>query len=359
MTWDHSILPSPIGDGNGDQPNISTIDVLGWQEHFAQQVDADDLEDKSPVRVTEVHRSVLHVVGNDIDLNIPTMPDITVGDWLLYDPKHPQSSRLLERRSLVKRRSPSKDGHVQLIAANIDTAFIVASCNREFNVARIERYIALAFEASITPVIILTKGDLATSTENYESEAHTISEQVTVVTLDARGEEPRIKLAQWCKRGKTVAFLGSSGVGKSTLTNSLAENQSIKTQSVRDVDAKGRHTTTSRQLHLMPNGCLVLDTPGMRELQLTNTSSGINDVFADFFDLATQCRFNNCQHVTEPGCAISSAIEKGDIDQKRLDRWRKLLEEEALNTASLANRKDKALNKAIRKNQKRNKKSTK
>lgn len=341
MTLDNSKFLLPTGNKDGSAQNISTLETLGWQTYFAQQIDLDDMVEQPPVRITEVHRNALHVIGNGIDKNIPPIPDVTVGDWLLYNSTQPQSSIVLERKSIIKRRAPGTDRQVQLIAANIDTAFIVSSCNQEFNVARIERYIALALDAAITPVIVLTKGDLTDSTESYEKDAQAISKLVSVITLDARGDEPRLKLAEWCKQGKTVAFLGSSGVGKSTLTNSLAGNQLIETQAIREDDARGRHTTTSRQLYLVPSGCLVLDTPGMRELQLTDVTSGINNMFADFLDLASQCRFNDCKHITEPGCAILNAIKNDEIDQARLGRWRKLTEEEALNTTSFAERRSK------------------
>ena len=239
---------------------------------------------------------------------------------------------------------------MQRIAANIDTAFIVSSCNQNFNIARLERYIALAFEADITPVIVLTKADLAPIAQRYAEEAQAISELVSIVTLDARGDEPKTKLSEWCKPGKTVAFLGSSGVGKSTLTNALAGTQSIETRAIREDDAKGRHTTTRRQLHAVPGGCVVLDTPGMRELQLTDALSGIGDVFSDIQALSGQCRFSDCQHLTEPGCAVLSAIETGEVDAARLGRWQKLMAEEAFNSASLAERrsKDKKFGKTIR-----------
>ncbi|GAB5508981.1 MAG: ribosome small subunit-dependent GTPase A [Hyphomicrobiales bacterium] len=358
MTRDYS-QTFPLTSQGGLERHRSTIDKLGWQPFFAQQISVEELEQTPPVRIVEVHRKTLHVLGNGIDELVPTQSEATVGDWLLLDHEHPQSSRVLDRKSLIQRRAPGKGRHIQLIAANIDTAFIVTSCNQDFNVARLERYIALAFEAEITPVIILTKSDLAETTRNYVEAAQAISELVPVVLLDARGDEPKSKLQDWCKPGKTVAFLGSSGVGKSTLANALSGTLSIETQAIREDDAKGRHTTTSRQLHIIADGCVVLDTPGMRELQLTDVAAGIQDVFADLHEVSTRCKFSDCQHESEPGCAILEALEKGEIDEARVGRWRKLMAEEAFNSASLAQRKtkDKAFGKMVRQVKKQDKRT--
>lgn len=350
MTRDYSKFLLPTKAGGVAKRILSKLDALGWQPFFAQQTSIEDLAATPPVRVTEVHRNGLQVVGQNIDQVIQPISDVTVGDWLLLDEEQHKSSTVLERKSLIKRKAPGSDRQVQLIAANIDTAFLVSSCNQDFNIARLERYIALAFEADVTPVIVLTKTDLCETPETYVGEAQAISELVPVVVLDARGDEPREKLADWCKPGQTVAFLGSSGVGKSTLTNALSGTQAIETQGIREDDAKGRHTTTSRHLHLVEGGCAVLDTPGMRELQLTDASSGVADVFSDLQALSEQCRFTDCEHETEPGCAVLAAVESGEVDVARLGRWRKLLAEERFNTSSLAERKakDKALGKTIR-----------
>lgn len=328
----------------------TTLETLGWGPFFAQQIDVEALTETPPARVVAVHRGGLHVVGDGIDQIIPPRADATVGDWLLLDCTQPGSSRVLSRKNVIKRRAPGTDRQVQLIAANIDTLFIVASCNQDFNVARLERYIALAFEAEIPPVIILTKTDLVADPQAYIDAARTVSDRVPVVPLDARGDEPPQALAEWCKPGRTVAFLGSSGVGKSTLINTLAGTQAIATQPIREDDAKGRHTTTRRELHLIPGGCLVLDTPGMRELQLADAASGIADVFEDLQALSARCRFSDCKHETEPGCAIRAAIEDGRVNSARLLRWRKLLAEDAFNSASLAERraKDAAFGKMVR-----------
>lgn len=350
MTRDYSKFLLAINSDSSAKRNPSKLEALGWQPFFSQQTDIEELTEKSPARVTEVHKNGLHIVGENIDQFIRPIADVTVGDWLLLDKNRPDLSFVLERKTVIKRRAPGKDRRVQLIAANIDTAFIVSSCNQDFNIARLERYVAVAFEAGVTPVIVLTKTDLCEAPQTYVEKAQSVADTVPVIVLDARGEEPREKLSPWCKIGQTVAFLGSSGVGKSTLTNALSGLQSIKTQGIRDDDAKGRHTTTSRQLHLIEGGCAVLDTPGMRELQLTDASAGVADVFADLHSLAKQCRFNDCQHETEPDCAVMAAVESGDVDVVRLARWRKLLAEERFNTSSLAERKakDKALGKTIR-----------
>jgi ribosome biogenesis GTPase len=328
----------------------TTLESLGWGPFFAQQIGVETLAATPPVRVVAVNRGGLHVVGDGIDELIPPRADATVGDWLLLDRAQSRASLILDRKSLVKRRAPGTNRQVQLIAANIDTAFAVTSCNQDFNVARLERYVALAFEACIEPVIVLTKTDLATDPHAFVDMARTVSHRVMVVALDARGDEPTSKLAEWCKPGQTIAFLGSSGVGKSTLTNALAGTDAIATQAIREDDAKGRHTTTHRELHLIPGGCLVLDTPGMRELQLTDAASGIADVFADIEALAAHCRFSDCRHETEPGCTIRDAIEEDRLDPARLARWRKLQAEDAFNSATLAERRtmDRAFGKRVR-----------
>lgn len=338
MTRDFSHFLPPRRSETEPNASLSPLQALGWKLVFAQQISVDDLTSTPPVRVVEVHRNGLHVLGDAIETTLPPRPEVTVGDWLLLDRARPASSRVLERTSLIKRRAPGTDRQEQLIAANIDTAFIVTSCNQDFNVARLERYIALALDARITPVVVLTKSDLVTDPQSYIEAARTVSEMIDVVALDACGGAPRTELASWCKPGKTVAFLGSSGVGKSTLTNALLDSQSIETQAIREDDAKGRHTTTRRELHTMPNGCLILDTPGMREVQLTDAAEGINDLFADIHDLAAQCRFNDCRHETEPGCAVLAAVQEGTIEATRLGRWRKLMAEDAFNSASLAER---------------------
>ena len=343
---------------DGAAHGLSPLQTLGWKPFFAQQLDADQLGQTPPVRVTSVHRSALRVLGEGIDTRVPPRFDATVGDWLLYDAERPADSIVLDRTSLLKRRAAGHERREQLIAANIDTAFIVTSCNNDFNIARLERYIALIADAGAEPVILLTKSDTCDDPSGYVDQARAISDSVPVLALDARGDAPLRHLAPWCKPGQTVAFLGSSGVGKSTLVNSLSGAQTMETAGIREDDARGRHTTTHRQLHILPAGFAVLDTPGMRELQLTDVAAGISEVFSDLQDIAHQCKFNDCRHQGEPGCAVQAALDTGAIDAKRVDRWMKLVAEEAHNTATLAQRKskDKALGKTIKAMQKKNRK---
>ena len=326
---------------------VGQLRALGWSKYFADQATSAALSKTPPVRITQVHRNTLHIQGVDLDMIIPGLHGVTVGDWLLFDADAPRNSQLLSRKSLIKRRAPGHDRKEQLIAANLDTAFVVTSCNNDFSLARLERYVAMAHEAGVTPVIILSKIDLTTEASDFAAQAQSISPQLSVVCLDARSPEAVELLRPWCQAGQTVAFLGSSGVGKSTLTNSLAGNEAIATQDVRASDDKGRHTTTGRQLHILPSGCAVLDTPGMREIQLTDVSIGLEETFADLHALKQNCRFNDCAHKTEPGCAVQAAVASGEVDVPRLQRWLKLVAEDAENTKFLANRKlrDRAKNK--------------
>jgi len=323
---------------------------LGLDFYFQQQLGLDDVETNIPVRIMNVHRSGLQLVGDDIDRHIELSGtdydlNLTVGDWALFDITTQRLLCRLERKSVFKRRSPGSDRREQLIAANIDTLFIVSSCNKDFNEARLERYLAIAREAQVMPVIILTKADLVDDAHIFVVRATRLASGVQVEAVNALQTESLMCLQPWLQSGQTIALLGSSGVGKSTLTNTLLGLQEIATQSIRQDDAKGRHTTTSRSMHQMPGGAWLLDTPGMRELQLIDVKTGLDDVFDEISVLAQNCRFFDCGHTNEPGCKVQKAIEGGEIDEKRFKRWRKLVREEANNNATIAERRahDKSL----------------
>jgi ribosome biogenesis GTPase len=321
----------------------ATLAELGWTAHFGDQVSAEDAARTYPVRVMAVHRGKIAVWGAGtqgfVDPHIQgaaTGDDHpTVGDWLLIDATSQLPVRVLTRMNLFKRRAPSDRRKDQMIAANIDTLFIVASCNQDFSVARIERYLVLARDVNVTPVVVLTKTDLSDDAEGFAAAARAIEPGLHVETVDGRDPAGVRPLAGWCGLGKTVALLGSSGVGKSTLVNTLRGSDSIATQAVRARDATGRHTTTVRAMHRLDHGGWLLDTPGMRELQLSDVTDGIAEVFDDLILLAAECRFTNCGHRSEPGCAVKAAIGEGTITPERFDRWRKLAAEEDANAAQL------------------------
>jgi ribosome biogenesis GTPase len=323
--------------------SVSSLEDLGWGPYQDQQRLQQPDSDLYPARVLAVHRSLVHVVGPDIDASLASPRDIengplTVGDWVWLDPSQQRIVGLLERKSLFRRRAPGTDRSVQLIAANVDTLFIVSSCNLDFNEARLERYLAVGREAGVMPIIVLTKADLCDDTSGYVRRASRLSPGLLVETVNALSKESLDCLDGWLGKGQTIALLGSSGVGKSTLANTLRGADDLATQAIRADDDKGRHTTTSRQIHQLPGGAWIVDTPGMRELQLTDVQAGLDDVFAEITTLAKACRFADCRHDAEPGCAVQAAIETGGIDAGRFARWRKLVREEAHNRESIAER---------------------
>lgn len=314
----------PSGDPSG------SLESLGWSHFFADQLEADEAT-LSPSRIDAVHRSRLTALTgvDQVDIVLPPhsdTADYAVGDWVLADPVTRLLHRRLNRKALLQRRGEGKRP-TQLVAANIDTLFIVASCNADFNLARLERYLALANDAGTDPVIVLTKADLIADEADFERQAAALQRDLPVVTLNARAADAATALAQWCGPGSTVALVGSSGVGKSTLVNTLVGTSwrpSQQTGAIRESDSKGRHVTTARSLHPMSGGGWVIDTPGIRSLHLSDVAEGIDMLFAEITELAPHCKFRNCTHDHEPGCAVLAAVAAGTLDPERLARWRKL-----------------------------------
>ncbi|MEO5599240.1 MAG: ribosome small subunit-dependent GTPase A [Novosphingobium sp.] len=323
-----------------------TLADLGWKSFFSAQVSADEVQKCWPVRVMAVHRGKIAVAGANLECQISShLADSrgeedrpTVGDWLLIDRENLEPKRVLNRTSLFKRPAPGDDRRTQLIAANVDTVFIVTSCNQDFSVPRLERYLVLAREVNVKPIVVLTKIDLTDTLTRFLAAARGLQAGLRVESVNARDPESVARLAARCGRGETVALLGSSGVGKSTLVNTLRGSNSIATQAVREQDGKGRHTTTVREMHRLDHGGWLLDTPGMREFQVSDAASGLAEVFDDIVLLTLECRFTNCSHETEPGCAIKSALAEGTLEIARLNRWRRLTAEDASNSGSLNER---------------------
>jgi len=313
---------------------------LGWRPFFQQQLSIEEWYDARPARIVEQHRSGFDAVserGQHTLAVTATMPALTAGDWVLLDPDF-RFVRALERQSSFRRRAAGSKPSEQLVAANIDTAFIVCSLNEDYNLSRLERYLSLVHQAGSEPVVVLSKKDLCPDPDALVEAVQALDCRLCVVAVDSLARETVEILRPWCQPGSTVVLLGSSGVGKSTLANTLCGQQVQDTGEIREDDAKGRHTTTRRSLLTLPAGGLLLDTPGMRELQLADCAEGVTATFADVEEFARQCRFGDCRHENEPGCAVRTALDCGELEERRLANYRKLQREQALNSASLAER---------------------
>jgi ribosome biogenesis GTPase len=247
-----------------------------------------------------------------------------------------QTPVILDRQSIFQRKSPASNTS-QLIAANIDNAFIVSSCNQDFNLSRIERYLALVKEAQVSAVLVLTKTGLINDSkqQTYLAQLRDLQSHLVVLTVNAQDSADCQQLADWLTKGQTTVLLDSSGLGKTTLTNTLCGRQE-KTMSIREDDSKGKHTTTGRSLFFTLAGGLILNCLGMRELQLTDCEGGVRALFANIEELAAQCNFSNCNHVSEPGCIIQKAMSDGLVEKRRWLNYQKMLQEQARNTKILA-----------------------
>jgi ribosome biogenesis GTPase len=252
-----------------------------------------------------------------------------VGDFVMLDRSHGGNgngiiSAVLTRKSIFERKAAGQSSDTQVVAANIDVVFICSALNNDYNLRRLERYLSIAWNSGAVPVVVLTKADLCEDIEEKLAEVSTVAIGADVILTSAYNAETLTKLRAYLKEGVTAAFIGSSGVGKSTLINALIGDEKLRTADIRG-DDKGRHTTTRRELILLPQGGVVIDTPGMREIGID--SADIAKAFADIDSLAAQCRFRDCTHTTEPGCAVKGAIENGEIDAQRLESYLKLKKE--------------------------------
>lgn len=259
-----------------------------------------------------------------------------VGDYVsfLYNPAGDSIIQTVyERKSLLQRPDQAKTGVMQYMVANVDYCFIITSLNEDYSYNRIARYASIALQGGVTPVAILTKTDLCDDAENYIREVKTISDQIRVHAVSALSGEGLAELEEYFAPGKTICLMGSSGAGKSTLINAVAGEEIMRTGEIRASDSTGKHTTTHRQLIMLKNGVCVIDTPGMREVGMAGTGEGIDTTFADIVELESRCRFRNCRHETEPGCAIKAAIKSGELSKERWMLYRNLGTENTNNQA--------------------------
>lgn len=322
--------------------NENLMKEMGWREHFDQQIDEED-QKLTPARVVRQDVNRYHLMSEAGRLYgiLPgrmraealSKADLpAVGDWVLCspadaaDPTQVVIERVLQRFSKFSRKEAGEKFDEQIVAANVDTVFIVTGLDDNFNPNRIERYLVLAWNSGANPVIVLSKLDLVDDIEEAMKLISPIAMGAPVHAVSALNEEGLDELAAYTGPGKTVALLGSSGVGKSTLINAFLGYEHFETGEVREGDSKGRHTTTHRELCKIENGGMLIDTPGMREIQFWSddaTAAGFDDVE----ELALQCRFTDCSHESEPGCAIRAAIETDEMEASRLESYRKFQRE--------------------------------
>ena len=283
-------------------------------------------------------------------------PFPTAGDRVTVDYVENGDSRILAtlpRRTCFSRREPGPIPRDQAVAANFDYVFILQSLNQNFNPKRLERYLTMAWQSGAAPVVLLTKADLAPAYQEYLAEAERVACGAAVHVISVRTGFGMEGLAPYLQPGKTLVFLGSSGVGKSSLVNALAGEELMAVSAVREDDARGRHTTTHRQLLRLPGGVLIIDTPGMRELGMSAADRGLADAFADVEQYLGKCRFSDCSHTREPGCAIRAAIAAGDLDPARWENWQKLRTEAESHADALRRKREWSKNIAVSKRQRK------
>ncbi|AZB44807.1 ribosome small subunit-dependent GTPase A [Bacillus sp. FJAT-42376] len=300
------------------------------------------LEHKRLYRILTEHGEVLSEVAGKMRFEAGSREDFpAVGDWVVIKPRYQEGKAtihaILPRQSKFSRKSAGNTTEEQIVAANVDTLFIVMALNHDFNIRRLERYLIMAWESGASPVVVLNKADLCEERDERIAEVESVAFGVPVYAISALDADSAAILRSYCARGKTAALVGSSGVGKSTITNQLLGTEHLKTQAAREDDDRGRHTTTYRELLPLETGGCLIDTPGMRELQLWSADEGFQGTFEDIEALALSCRFTDCRHQAEPGCAIQAALEEGVLETERYESYKKLQKE----LAFLARKEDK------------------
>ena len=315
---------------------------LGWNSTFEKEFAAHAAIGLAPARVSRDHGSFYAVIGDGGEMQAhlagrfrhaassrAELP--VVGDWVAIDARPAEQSAtihaVLPRRGRFSRKVAGASTEEQVVAANIDTVFLVMGLDHDYNLRRLERYLAAAYDSGATPVIVLNKADLCGDLPARRSEIDSISIGVTTHVISAIDPGSLTTLSPHLRPGQTIALLGSSGVGKSTLTNALLGDARQKTQAVRADDSHGRHTTTCRELMVLPCGALLIDTPGLRELAVWDQRDGVAHSFGDVEAFAARCRFRDCRHQGEPGCAVQAALADGQLDPGRFENYLKIQRE--------------------------------
>lgn len=348
---------------------MGALDDWGWDAKWVETFG--DEAGREPARVIEEQRGAYRVVTGEGERparitgaqrhKSEARADLpAVGDWVAVERLPHEKSvvirRVLARRSKLSRKAAGETTEEQIIAANLDSVFVMTSLDADFNARRLERFLTVCRESGAEPVVVLNKLDACADPLPFLGEAKTVALSAPVVTISAKTGHGVESLAAWIRPGKTVGCVGTSGVGKSTLINRLLGAEKFKTAATRASDARGRHTTTHRQLVLLPGGGVLLDTPGMREMQLWDSDKGLAAAFDEISVLAPACKFRDCAHEAEPGCAVKAAVEAGTLDATRLESFHKLKREAAFQAqrvdelaAAAKKKKDKAQSNAIKK----------
>lgn len=318
------------------------LELLGWESFFSKNFSSQfqDGYTVGRVAIEQKNTYILYTEFGELSAEVSgkmrhqasgRQDFPAVGDWVAFSRSGGESraiiQKILPRKSKFSRKTVGAVTDEQIVATNIDTVFLVSGLDNDFNKRRIERYLILVWESGANPVIVLNKADLCDEVEQRQTEVETIASGVPIVVLSAVENKGLDGLIPYLGTGQTVALIGSSGVGKSTITNQLVGQDIQAVQSVRLGDNRGRHTTTHRELIILPSGGLLIDTPGMREIQMWGSADGLQETFADIESLGTLCRFRNCQHEQEPGCAVQQALFDGTLDEERLRNYQKLQQE--------------------------------
>ena len=346
---------------------MSDLESIGYSDWFKSRVDGEKIAAHGVARVVSVHKDSYTVTKGENEIFAELSGNLlycaesaidlpTTGDWVYADfyddDTHAIIYGVFPRKTLLKRKTAGKLVEFQLIAANIDVAFIIQSLNDNFNLRRLERYLVMVNESGIEPIILLSKCDLISKEEVNEIKKKVmgIAPHTTLMEFSNLNRQNINSIISLLKSGSSYCLLGSSGVGKTTLLNSIIGNEQFETQPVSKIQSKGRHTTTSRQLVRLESGAMIIDTPGMRELGSMSVDDGLDETFAEILELSRSCKFADCSHTNEKGCAILAAIKAGDLSEQRYQNYLKMKKESEFNQMTYLEKrkKDKSFGKLIK-----------